>query len=205
MVALVSFDILFFFSLRVFRHLSYNLFYISHLIGLVVVIIAISFHQAGSRPYTIIAAGLYIGDRLLRLLKTRIATAHIECIPELGTTLVRVSSLNAGWRAGQHVRIRILSSKMGWLGWTEVHPYTIANAAVRPQYGDTSAGGDGLTLLVKKSGDWSKKLYTIAEAREYDSWPDKGTNVRVHIDGPYGTSFVLVESELMTLTPPLSS
>lgn len=163
----------------------------THLIGLSVVIVAISFHQPAARPYTIIAAGLYIGDRILRLLKSRITSAHIECIPELGTTLVRIPAVNTGWRAGQHVRIRFLSLKMGVLQWTESHPYTIAGAAVGSgshDGGDGVSGEEGLTLLVKKTGDWSRRLYIIAETGEYDSWPDKGTSVRVHVDGPYGAT-----------------
>ncbi|THH32211.1 hypothetical protein EUX98_g1990 [Antrodiella citrinella] len=182
-VALVNADILFFFSLRIFRQLWYNLFIFTHLIALATLIIAISFHQPAAHPYIIIAAGLYIGDRILRVLKSHLPTAQIECIPDLGTTIVRVPQLNAGWRAGQHVRIRIFSTKMGWFGWTEVHPYTIAAAALERE---TYAGGEGLTLLVKKSGDWSRKLYAIAEGGKYDSWPDRSSKVRVHIEGPYG-------------------
>ncbi|TCD61297.1 hypothetical protein EIP91_008665 [Steccherinum ochraceum] len=202
MVALVSFDILFFFSLRFVRQLSYNLFFVSHVIALCVAIVAvsppllhsyrnyltillqISFHQAASRPYTIIAAGLYILDRLLRLVKTRITTAHIEYIPDLGTTLVRIPTITAGWRAGQHIRLRILSPKMGWIRWAEVHPYTIAGASG----GEVGAEENerGLTVLVKKTGDWSRKLCLLAETGEDDYWPDKGTKVRVQLDGPYG-------------------
>ncbi|KAH8088905.1 ferric reductase like transmembrane component-domain-containing protein [Cristinia sonorae] len=186
LVALVSFDILAIFSLRTVRQLSYNLFYFTHLVGGVVLIIAISFHQPASRPYTIIAAGLYAGDRLIRLLKSRICTAHVQCIPDLGTTLIRIPRLNAGWRAGQHVRIRVLSAKMGWLGWAELHPYTIAGASATLWNSGEGGGEEGLTLMIKQAGDWSRKLYSVAEHGEYDSWPEKGTRLRVHIDGPYG-------------------
>ncbi len=66
-------------------------------------------------------------DHLFRMLKTRVATAHLRALPELGITRVEIPTLNAGWRAGQHVRLRVLSTAMGWAGWLEVHPFTIAS------------------------------------------------------------------------------
>jgi hypothetical protein len=68
----------------------------------------------------------YILDHIVRAVKTRVTTAKLRPLPELGTTRVEVPSINAGWRAGQHVRLRVLSSSIGWWDWSEVHPFTIA-------------------------------------------------------------------------------
>ena len=52
--------------------------------------------------------------------------------PSLSTTRIEIPSLNSGsgWHARQHVYMRIFSSGLGWLGWTESHPSTITSAPV---------------------------------------------------------------------------
>ena len=76
-----------------------------------------------------IAVGAYGLDRVLRFVKTRYAYAYLTPIPELGMTKVEIPVLNAGWRAGQHVRIRVLTTSMGWFGWAEAHPFSIASVS----------------------------------------------------------------------------
>lgn len=178
LVALVSMDILFFFSLAFIRQNYYNVFYVSHSISLVVLLVAACLHQPFTIPYVAIAAGFYGADHVLRLVKSRAPKAHLQPIPELGTTLVRVPSLNAGWRAGQFVRLRVLSGRMGWYRWSETHPYTIASAC-------EGSGAEGMTLMVKKTGRWSRQLYDIASA---SSETESGglPTVRVLVEGPYG-------------------
>jgi len=94
----------------------------------------------------------------------------------LGMTRIEVPRLNAGWRPGQHVRLRVISSGMGILGWSEVHPFTIA-----------SVGGDGMLLMCKKAGGWTNKLYDMAAG---GNSPEKGVvagrNAKVILEGPYG-------------------
>ena len=122
---------------------------------------------------------MYALDHSVRLLKTRITTGKITVIPELGITKVTFPSLASGWRAGQHVRLRILSAELGLLGWTVAHPFTIANASDR----------SGLTLLVKKAGTWTTKLYDAAgRAGYYNEEPGKAVDrdIKVIVEGPYG-------------------
>ena len=133
-------------------------------------------HQDGDKPFVLAAIGLYAFDYLLRCIKTRIHTATLRSIPELGVTRVEIPQINSGWRAGQHVRLRVLSSGMGF-GCMEVHPFTIASADNSPE---------GMVLLVKKVGGWTTKLYDIARTGRH-SEAGVGTNVKVMIDGPYGT------------------
>lgn len=48
-------------------------------------------------------------------------------------TMIEIPNITAGWKAGQHVRIRIASTGMGYLRWAENHPFTIASVSkVRP-------------------------------------------------------------------------
>jgi len=99
-------------------------------------------------------------------------------LPELSLTRVEISSLNAGWRAGQHVRLRVLSSGMGWFGWMESHPFTIASV---------SNTEEGLFLLCKKAGKWTGRLYDMAVASGYGEGARRtGGNVKIMVEGPYG-------------------
>lgn len=196
-VALVAVDILFVFSLAICRQRAYNIFLISHLVAFVVFIVAVRItaystafyhlillfcpqvclHMPASIPYAIAGVGLYGLDRILRIFKTHYSTALIHCIPTLNMTYLQISHLNAGWRAGQHVRIRVISRGMGWFGWTEVHPLSIATASDSPR-------GEGIVLMCHKAGGWSHKLYDLAQ--EDDEKVAGPRSVKVAIEGPYG-------------------
>ena len=117
-----------------------------------------------------------------RWIKTRFTTATIRPLPELGVTRVEIPSINAGWRAGQHVRLRVVSSGMGILGWAEAHPFTIASII---------RGEEGMILMCKKAGDWTNKLYDLAKLSGYEG-DGQARKVRVSVEGPYGKTLVLV-------------
>ncbi|KDQ51900.1 hypothetical protein JAAARDRAFT_139501 [Jaapia argillacea MUCL 33604] len=177
-VGLVSLDCLFLFSMSILRTRAYNVFYATHQIALILFLVAACLHQSIIIPYVAVAAGFYGLDLLFRFLKSRVVTATITPIPEFGITRIEIPQLNAGWRAGQHVRVRILSSKMGLWGWTEFHPLTIAS---------TSHGSEGLVLLCKMTGGWSKKLYDLTRGgEEGESTAVVGKRVKVVLEGPYG-------------------
>jgi predicted ferric reductase len=132
--------------------------------------------MSSTLPYVLVCCGLYGFDYLRRIIKTRISRAFIRPLPELNSTRIEVPRINAGWHAGQHVRIRVMSAGMGWWGWTEVHPFTIASVA---------RGQEGLVLLCKKSGSWTSKLYQMAKVGGYVEG-GIGREVSVMIEGPYG-------------------
>ncbi|EEB91560.1 hypothetical protein MPER_10058 [Moniliophthora perniciosa FA553] len=142
-------------------------------------------------PYVLTAVSLYGLDILLRVVKTKVATAQLRIIPELGVTRVEISDINSGWRAGQHVRLRVCSSGMGVFGWTEVHPFTIASCQETPE---------GMVLMCKNAGDWTNKLYNLAQksvalentrlnelaAEASLRLSGIGGKVQVMVEGPYG-------------------
>jgi ferric-chelate reductase len=89
-------------------------------------------HAPSTTPYILLALGFYLFDRIVRLLKTRYTTARITALSELGMTRVEVHGVNAGWRAGQHVRIRVLERELAGhtkLGMLECHPFTICSVS----------------------------------------------------------------------------
>jgi ferric-chelate reductase len=136
-------------------------------------------HEPVVGIFAVAAAIIYGIDTFIRLVKTRITTATLT---PCGSS-VRVSiPLGSGWRAGHHVRIRVLSSYMGLFRWAEAHPFTVASA---------SGGGDGLELLIQPCGTWTQRLAGIARAGgEGGKGSEKGyggeARVRVIVEGPYG-------------------
>ncbi|KAI0946789.1 hypothetical protein AcW1_010148 [Taiwanofungus camphoratus] len=178
-VGLVAVDLLFLLSLSVFRQMFFHAFYATHIITAGVILVATCMHEPVTVPYVATALALYGVDRLLRLIKTRYTTARLRPLSELNMTRIEVPQLNAGWRAGQHLRIKVLSRGMGWLGWCESHPFTIASVSKDP-------GAEGLVLMCKKAGDWTGKLFELAKRAEYGEAGGVGRDVKVLIEGPYG-------------------
>jgi ferric-chelate reductase len=138
----------------------------------------VAYHSAQCIPYIVVASVFYGLDHLVRVIKTRVTTATLRPIPELGLTRVEMPTINAGWRAGQHVRLRVLSTAMGFWGMTEVHPFTIASV---------SQTEEGLVLLCKKTGRWTSKMYEIASTSVYgEQGQEVGRSIKVMVEGPYG-------------------
>ncbi|OBZ77685.1 Ferric reductase transmembrane component 3 [Grifola frondosa] len=180
LVGLVAADLLYFFSLGFFRQKVYNsVFLTSHIVSAIILLVAMCLHEPSTVPYALTAAGLYGFDRLLRVIKTRYTTARLRPLPDLGMTRVEIPGINAGWRAGQHVRLRVLSLGMGWLGWAESHPFTIASVSRDPS-------GEGLVLLCKKAGGWTGRLYEVAQRADYGEANGLERNAKVLVEGPYG-------------------
>ena len=159
-------------------------------------------------PYVLTAVGLYAFDHLARVVRTRHTTGWLTAEHALnrGTTLVHVPSLRAGWRAGQHVRVRVVSG--GWLAWLatwflcRARPFTIA------------AGSDsgGVVLQIKALGSWTCNLLRVADDADdarpatrpeqisTDAERGRGSvrEVRVIIEGPYGNCDVTGSAVALT-------
>lgn len=195
-VALVCFDLLSLFSIQFVRTKSYNFFFGTHVVGLLVTLFAVGspyplllsqltaavlqicYHEPACIPYVIAASVLYGLDHVIRAIKTRFTTATLRTIPEMGLTQVDIPSLSTGWRPGQHVRLRVLSSAMGLWGMIEVHPFTIASATKTEE---------GLVLMCKRTGTWTNKLFELAQTTESDEQgKEPGRKVKVMVEGPYG-------------------
>ncbi|TFK83417.1 incomplete iron reductase [Polyporus arcularius HHB13444] len=180
LVALICADLLLLLSTDFVRQNFYNAVFIpSHTIGGIIMFVALANHYPVCVPYVLVAVGAYGFDRVLRLIKSRVVMARLRPLPDLGMTRVEIPGLNSGWRAGQHVRLRVLSLGMGLRGWAEVHPFTIASVS-------RCHSGEGLVLMVKKAGDWTTKLYDLAQRADYGEANGLGGSVQVVVEGPYG-------------------
>ena len=148
-------------------------------------------HAGASLPYVLTAVGLYVFDHLARIARTRYTTGWLTAEHALngGTTLVNIPSLRAGWRAGQHVRVRVVSN--AWFGWwatwffCRARPFTIA----------TGSDSSCMMLPIKTMGSWTRNLLRLAgeadDARPEPVYTDvergrgPAREVRVIIEGPY--------------------
>lgn len=178
-IALGAANLMAFFSTSFWRTKYYNLFLFTHVVGLIVLLGAVCLHSTPAVPYILITVAIYALDRVTRLVRTRYVTAYLSAVSELGMTRIEIPSINSGWRAGQHVRIRVLSRRMGLFGWAECHPFSIASV---------SKGEDGLVLMCKKTGTWTKRLYELARCVEYGEAGGAAQNTKILIEGPYGGS-----------------
>jgi len=141
--------------------------------------------------------GLYVFDHLARIARTRYTTAWLTAEHALngGTTLVHVPSLGAGWRAGQHVRLRVVSR--AWFGWwatwlvCRARPFTIS----------TGPNSSGMMLPVKAQGSWTRSLLRMsgdaADARPEEKFTDAergrapAREVPIIVEGPYSECDVI--------------
>ena len=124
---------------------------------------------------------IYLLSMICSFTKTRLAHAELVALPGSRTTLVTIPTLRSGWRAGQHVRIRVPA--LGFPHGLEAHPFTIASAP----------DGDGMVLMCKAAGNWTEKLFNHASSNaettdisESESGSGRMTAATVILEGPYG-------------------
>ncbi|KAF8336099.1 hypothetical protein F5887DRAFT_988205, partial [Amanita rubescens] len=189
-VCLSAVDFVYVFSTSLWRTKSYNFFLTTHFVGYTLTVVALYKHWPSTLPFIIALLVPFGLDYIFRFFKSRFVTATIRPIPSLSATRIEIPSLNSGWRAGQHVRVRIFSSGLGWLGWTESHPFTIASAPVISSKQGRTVGEEGLILICKKAGGWTGKLYDMAKKSGYieagiADGVDIGKTVALMIEGPY--------------------
>ncbi|TXT09225.1 hypothetical protein VHUM_02699 [Vanrija humicola] len=168
-------------SLPVFRRVMYGTFQNCHFIGVLAMLVGMGLHVPVAKPWMIASAAIYVFSMIMSACKTRFARAELVALGGCTTTLITIPGITTGWRAGQHVRLRVFG--IGVSNVFEAHPFTIASA---PDSG-------GLVLMAKAVGDWTEKLYELAAsgegAQRDTSDPELGVWKRramVMVEGPYG-------------------
>ncbi|KAH8113568.1 hypothetical protein DFH11DRAFT_1689366 [Phellopilus nigrolimitatus] len=170
LIGLFGLQMLYFTSLGFIRQRAYGFFLASHIAGLALFLVGICYHEPFCIRYVSVGLIIYGFDHLLRIVKTRFASARVTAVKELGLTRVEIPT---------HVRLRVFSGEMGVFGWSIAHPFTVA----------TASNGRGLVLMCKKAGSWTNKLYAAAAtAGEYAAEDGFGAQreLRVVVEGPYG-------------------
>lgn len=97
---------------------------VSHIIGWITYILSVNLHiPEVALPYTYVGVGGLLLDFVVRIANTRFKSANITALSG-GMTMIQVPGLAQGWRAGQHIWIRVLNGRR----MAETHPFTVANA-----------------------------------------------------------------------------
>ncbi|EIW68440.1 hypothetical protein TREMEDRAFT_74287 [Tremella mesenterica DSM 1558] len=157
----------------------FGVFEVSHMIGMIGLLVGLGFHVDQAKPYCIAGASIYLTSLFVSLIKTRYTIATFVPHPQSGFTHINIPSIGSGWRAGQHVRIRIPS--LPYPHNLESHPFSIASAPHT----------DGLELIIKAlPGGWTAHLLQAAFGEDQrfslvDGY-DTARTAPVIIEGPYG-------------------
>ncbi|KAH9449228.1 hypothetical protein MJO28_010335 [Puccinia striiformis f. sp. tritici] len=208
-VSLCTLALLNLMGLRFVRNSLYQVFLVIHICGYVTLIAMLWLHADCARPFLKASIALLVLDNVLKIFKSKVKRATFTAMPG-GLTRIEVQGINDGWRAGQHVFLRVLKGRQIF----EKHPFTIANAPnSSTPYGST----DHLLLVAKAAGDFTKRVHHLAgqsqnssseeitleskptspteikeEAKGYASTGQgsaSATSYHVLIDGPYGSFF----------------
>ncbi|KAG8899539.1 hypothetical protein FRC00_001320 [Tulasnella sp. 408] len=180
--AFAAFSLIAVFSLPVFRRSSYRLFFNAHWVGYMTYLIAICYHVEEALYWSLATFFILGLDFICRLFKSHYTTVTLTALPDFSGTRIEVPRLTRGWKAGQHVRLRAFTFKLGKWAFAEAHPFTIASVS-------ETRNGQGLVLYVKSAGDWTRKLYDTA-ADPGKSGLEKGGA---------GTTFLNMNSSLASL------
>ncbi|KAI8992723.1 iron reductase [Trametes punicea] len=175
-------------SFRPVRRFFYQSFFIVHVLGYVAFFITICYHTIYAVPWIFPPLAFYGFDMLLRMFRYRIKDATLVPVDN-NMTLIHVHDCDAGWVAGQHVRLRVFFSGRVF----ESHPLTILNAPPST----SCVPGSALTLAARVCGDWTRAINKYASeeqerlALSRNKQDEKGEHspgapVQVMIDGPYG-------------------
>ncbi|KAJ9115815.1 hypothetical protein QFC22_004956 [Naganishia vaughanmartiniae] len=164
-------------SIRPIRRRWWWVFKFGHHFGLLLVLAGLNYHSGDIIPYLIAIWGLILINIIFRTITTRYTVATLQALPGAESTLIIIPALTRGFVPGQHVRIRMWSllttrnRGMKWRDAMESHPFTISTP---------SDAGEGVTLVTKSAGDWTRAVYDLA-VRD-----PAGVQVRCSIEGPYG-------------------
>ncbi|KAB5589069.1 MFS-type transporter [Ceratobasidium theobromae] len=199
------------------RRRCYELFFVSHVVGTIVFVALIFFHAKWhlAAPWLLSPTIIYVFDISLRLVRFRVKEVRLEAVDDQ-MTLIHVRNCGSGWRAGQHVHIRLISPA----GVSnESHSFSIVNAprvlkasspfseslfpatpssATPLMRGTTDSNEDkneqgSLTLAARVTGTWTRDLNNLARTVGQPNAPTATTAllettspIRVVVDGPYG-------------------
>ncbi|KAG8948220.1 hypothetical protein FRC03_000793, partial [Tulasnella sp. 419] len=178
-------------SIGTIRRRMYEVFWITHWIGYVILIVGVTYHVETTIFWTI-ASGFILGiDHVVRIIKSNYTVAKLTALPKMNCTKIEIPELKRGWRAGQHVRIKLITTKLGFLSmFSAPHPFTIASVGEI----DTAKreNGEGVVLYAQSTSktSWTGRLLTLAKGMNAEAADEKGlgngSEIRVLIEGPYG-------------------
>uniref|UniRef100_A0A8C6XMV9 NAD(P)H oxidase (H2O2-forming) n=1 Tax=Naja naja TaxID=35670 RepID=A0A8C6XMV9_NAJNA len=173
---LVILAIMYVFATHYFRRISFQGFWITHHLYVVLYILVIIhgsyalIQQPRFHIYFIVPALIYVADKLISLSRKKVEISIIkaELLPSGVTNLQFQRPPDFDYRSGQWVRIACLS-----LGTNEYHPFTLTSAPHE----------DLLSLHIRAAGPWTTRL---RELYSQESIAEIGKYPKLYLDGPFG-------------------
>ncbi|XP_068131700.1 dual oxidase 1-like isoform X2 [Hyperolius riggenbachi] len=164
------------FSSRHFRRISFRGFWLTHHLYIVMYILIVLHGSFGLiqlpsfHVYFAVPALIFIGDSLISLSrkKREICVLKAELLPSDVTFLRFQRPSDFEYKSGQWVRIACLT-----LGTNEYHPFTLTSAPHE----------DTLSLHIRAAGPWTtrlRELYSPQSVAQLGSYP------KIYLDGPFG-------------------
>ncbi|KAG2183748.1 hypothetical protein INT43_006759 [Umbelopsis isabellina] len=135
-IATLGYLILYVTSLGYIRRNYFEVFYYSHIVGIVVSIAASMWHEVGIMFYFTPALFLYFVDRFMRSYNSWFQETKLVQLEAAGNTITRVvfekAQARSTYRPGQYVFVAFSGSVNGfgslkkWFKWANWHPMTIS-------------------------------------------------------------------------------
>ncbi|KAI1353520.1 ferric reductase NAD binding domain-containing protein [Xylaria sp. FL0043] len=150
---------------------KYELFYIIHLALFVVIVVTLGLHRPNLESdktliATIVIASLWVSDRLIRIARLAYNSINNEAmvfpLPNGGTRVVIKKPITRA-RPGKHCYVWVPHIRS-----FETHPFTIV-------------ASEPMELIINTHSGFTRDLHQYASQ-------NPGTNLRVSVEGPYGTS-----------------
>lgn len=188
-------------SMRFIRSRVYQIFLTLHILGYVVALVALWKHIPVLKPIIYASTAFMVADYCLSYLKTSVRSAVFTSLPA-GLTKIEIDRLGEGWKAGQHVYIRVFNGRQSF----EKHPFTIVNAPASL----SPSRRTSLVLVVKATGNFTTHIHRVGYSEAAliggDLESIKGSvdeknlhelseaasdrRLAVAVEGPYGVSYM---------------
>ncbi|KAG9192950.1 hypothetical protein G6011_11684 [Alternaria panax] len=205
LAALIAYEVIYFTSLGSFRKRWYEIFLGLHIVLQVAGLVFLWFHHNTSRPYVGASLAIFLVDRLVyrMWLKSSTHPAELTILEDDETLLlsanwdvdtknkipgVLAKSMKQGWAPNEHIFISVpsLSRKHA----IQSHPFTVFSAAPT-----TTSAGEGrerkhawFSLLIRPQATSGFTHTLLQHAR---ASPQSTSQLRIRLDGPYGSSHAL--------------
>ncbi|KAL8283647.1 hypothetical protein RQP46_005442 [Phenoliferia psychrophenolica] len=200
------------------RRFSYPAFFTLHYVGVIGFLVLVNRHTVYAKGWaTWSVVGIYGFDVVGRLLSFRVRYVEVEAL-DSGMVRVGLPGVHGGWRAGQHLSLRLFFSPpspslLSSFRMFEAHPFSISNAppSVGVLNSGSSSSSDGISLFARSCGPntWTGDLYATAQlgarvAKAKEARTD-GSRQVMHmlalVEGPYGGigTYTTVEEENVLL------
>ncbi|KAJ7590895.1 hypothetical protein C8J56DRAFT_782506 [Mycena floridula] len=170
-------------SWRGVRRLSWQFFWVVHILGFPAFFITLCYHTIYASPWIFPPLAFYGLDILLRMFRFRIKDASLISVDSQMT----IANCTSGWLAGQHIRLRVFFEGRVF----ESHPLTIMSAPQSTSCLRSDEDDVGILLGARARGDWTRALNAFAQEEQklLNCLNEKTSGpvpVQVLIDGPYG-------------------